>query len=229
MSEENITNDESDLSTIMNNLSIEGNDKLLEKLLELIGPTRKNTYKYFIKEYFEKKDLNEWISVGEVGDYCSTRRKEETGKPFGDPPREFEAIRKDKSPGYWEERTEGMLKYVKFKIPTEEDILVSKDHGFDKIVINAKLEKCKNKCEITGLPSSESKLAADHWFPKEKGGDSNEDNCIILNKILNEKKNNHLPEDWFCKHLLTNFLNICKRMGNLDEIKLKLIKFIQDF
>ena len=54
-------------------------------------------------------------------------------------------------------------------------------------------------------------------------------NCVILNKILNEKKNTHLPEDWFCKHLLTNFLNICKRMGVLDNIKTKLINFIQEF
>ena len=52
---------------------------------------------------------------------------------------------------------------------------------------------------------------------------------MILNKILNEKKNNHLPEDWFCNHLLKNFLNVCKRMGYIENVKIKLIKFIQEY
>ena len=52
----------------------------------------------------------------------------------------------------------------------------------------------------------------------------------ILNKILNEKKNKHEPIDWFCKSLLSNFLNICKKVGmDLQTVKDKLINFIQEF
>lgn len=84
-------------------------------------------------------------------------------------------------------------------------------------------------CEITGLPASEGKLSADHFIPKEKGGKSDENNCVILNKILNEKKNKKMPNEWFCKSLLTNFMKICKRVGVLEDCETKLINFIQDF
>jgi cellobiose phosphorylase len=66
-------------------------------------------------------------------------------------------------------------------------------------------------------------------MPKEKGGLSDSNNCIILNKILNEKKNKKMPIEWFCETLLTNFLNICKRVGILEECKQKMILFIQEF
>ena len=201
-----------------------------QKLLELIGSPRKDTYMFFVKEYLEKDDKwKGWIGVTEVSEYCSSRRKETVGKSFGDPPRRFESFRKDKTCGYWEERREGNCKYVRFHIPSESDILESKDHGFENSVITDKLKDTQNKCEITGLPACDGKLAADHWIPKEKGGESTKKNCVILNKILNEKKNNHLPGTWFCNHLLTNFLKICKEMGNIEEIKEELISFIQGF
>jgi hypothetical protein len=66
-------------------------------------------------------------------------------------------------------------------------------------------------------------------MPKEKGGLSDETNCIIINKILNEKKNKKMPIEWFCETLLTNFMNICRSVGILKECKEKLIKFIEDF
>ncbi len=73
------------------------------------------------------------------------------------------------------------------------------------------MKEVNYKCELTGLPLENGKLAADHWYPKEKSGVSTEENCVIINKILNEKKNNHEPVTWFCRFLLTNFLNICKK------------------
>lgn len=208
-------------------------DKLNKILFEKIGEHREYTYMYYVKQFYGKKsddpNWDGWVSVSEMSNYCSDKRKNDIGKSFGDPPRRFEQFRKDETPGYWDEKMVCGNKFVKFKIPTEEEIIVSKDHGFTPDIQNKRLEESNNICEITGLSFNEGKLACDHWYPKEKGGQSDEKNCVILNKILNEKKNNHLPEDWFCKHLLTNFLNVCKRMGNIGNIKLKLIKFIEEF
>jgi len=202
----------------------------LDQLLGFIGNPRKNSSNYFMKEYLLDNDRwKDWISVSDVSDYCSCRRKEEVNQGFRDPPRAFESFRKDKTPCHWEEKMESKVKFVKFRLPDEGVIMVSKDHGFTQDIIDDALKKSTWKCEITGLPACEGKLAADHWYPKEKGGESSRKNCVILNKILNEKKNNHLPDEWFCKHLLTNFLNICKRMGGLDIVKEKLIEFIQEF
>ena len=206
---------------------------LYKILLEKIGEPGENTYMYFAKQYFEKKiedpSWGGWVGVSELTNYCSDERKKVLGKGFGDPPRRFEQFRKDQTPGYWEEKKNGANKLVKFKIPTGEEIIVSKDHGFAKDLQEKRLKESNNMCEITGLSFNEGKLACDHWYPKEKGGQSDEKNCVILNKILNEKKNNHLPEDWFCNHLLKNFLNVCKRMGNIENVKIKLIKFIEEF
>jgi len=198
-------------------------------LLKKLGSPREHTYKYFLKEYLLEDDRwNGWIAISEASEYCSSRRKEVKGKPFGDPPREFETFRKDKTPCHWEEKRDGQNKYVKFCIPNEDNIL-EKDHGFSCDIKDAKLQESGYKCEITGLSATDGKLACDHWFPKEKGGESEKKNCVILNKIINEKKNNHLPVDWFCRHLLKNFLNVCKKMGPIDDIKTKLIKFIEGF
>ena len=206
---------------------------LCEILFEKIGEHRKTTYMYYVKQFYEKKrddpDWDGWVSVSEISNYCSDKRKKDIGKCFGDPPRRFEKFRKDQTPGYWEEKKNGQNKLVKFKIPIGEEIIVSKDHGFSKDLQDRCLKESNYKCEITGLPFTEGKLACDHWYPKEKGGESDKKNCVILNKILNEKKNNHLPEDWFCNHLLKNFLNVCKRMGNIENVKSKLIKFIEEF
>lgn len=208
-------------------------DTLLEVLFEKIGDPRPQTYMAFVKDYFMEKmkdpDWDGWVGVCNVSNYCSEEKKKKTGEGFGDNARRFEQFRKDTTPGYWDEKKVGRYKFVKFKIPTEDEIIVSKDHGFSKDLQDKRLKESNNMCEITGLPFSEGKLACDHWIPKEKDGESEEKNCVILNKILNEKKNNHLPEDWFCKHLLTNFLNVCKRMGNIENVKVKLIKFIEEF
>jgi 5-methylcytosine-specific restriction endonuclease McrA len=104
-----------------------------------------------------------------------------------------------------------------------------KNNSFSKSIIDEKLKLSNYKCCITGIPQDNGNLAADHFIPKEKGGLSDYNNCIIINKILNEKKNKKLPIEWFCETLLTNFLNICKNIGILEECKDKIIKFIQEF
>jgi len=180
-----------------------------------------------------------FINQGEMLLYCDRRRSEDSNgkhKGYRDNSRSVEILRKDLLPLEWVEvicRNGIYFIYCPFiKEHVADEAWAQQKHkkdGFSKDQIKFAQKKAKYKCEITGLPASDGKLAADHWFPKEKGGKSEQLNCVILNKILNEKKNNDSPLTWFTKHLLTNFLNICKRMGDLDEIKEGLIAFIQEF
>ena len=183
-----------------------------------------------------KLNPNKYVKLIDVQDYCNTRHKEKTGRPLGDPSRSFEVLRKDKLPLEWSEIQYKRNKYIKYtpqikgKISTK--IIDSNKHKSDRFsdcVIKERLKLSNYKCCITGIPQDNGDLAADHFIPKEKGGMSDYDNCVIINKILNEKKNKKLPIEWFCETLLTNFMNICRNVGILEECKNKLIKFIQDF
>lgn len=180
------------------------------------------------------------VKQGDLLHYCDKRRNEDTNgkKPnFKDNSRGIELLRKNITPNCWmEKRLSGELCFM--YVPelqesvTDEIIKNSKykNEGFSKEILVSKLKNCNYKCELTGLPNSEGHLAGDHWNPKESGGESKIENCVILNKILNEKKNKHEPINWFCKSLLTNFLNICKKTGmDLETVKYKLINFIQEF
>lgn len=146
-------------------------------------------------------------------------------------------MRKDLYPLEWIEVIKNGELYFKYcpqlKKYTSDNIYKelykNKKDGFKKHIIDERLKETNYRCEITELPLSEGKLAADHFIPKEKGGNSDKNNCIILNKVLNEKKNNHYPIEWFCNTLLSNFMNICKKVGMLEECKSKLIEFITKF
>jgi hypothetical protein len=183
-----------------------------------------------------KRNLDKYVRVKDVQDYCNTRNKQETGQPLGDPSRSFELLRKNKLPLEWSEIHYGRTKFVKYtphiKNKCSNEILQqneSKGNNFSKSIIEEKLKSSNFTCSITGIPQDNGGLAADHFIPKEKGGLSDYNNCIILNKILNEKKNKKLPIEWFCETLLTNFLQICKNVGIIKECKTKLIQFIEDF
>lgn len=55
-------------------------------------------------------------------------------------------------------------------------------------------------------------------------------NCVIINKIINEKKNKTPPLEWFCNHLLNNFMNICEKTGmDIENVKKYLIKYINEW
>lgn len=183
-----------------------------------------------------KLNLNKFVKIKDVQDYCSIRYKEETGEPLGDPPRSFEILRKNTLPLEWSEIRIGRYKYIKYTPHIKKNICNSiietslhKGNTFSHTTIQNKLESSNYKCSITGIPESDGKLAADHFIPKEKGGKSDKNNCFIINKILNEKKNNKMPIEWFCETLLSNFMNICKHVGILEECKEKLIKFINSY
>jgi hypothetical protein len=183
-----------------------------------------------------KLNLNKYVRIKDVQEYCNKRTKEETGQPLGDPPRAFEILRKDKLPLEWTEIKYKKNKYVKYTPQIKDKICNQiidnhkhKNDGFNKKIIEEKIKLSNYKCSITGIPQDNGELAADHFIPKEKGGLSNETNCIIINKILNEKKNKKMPIEWFCETLLTNFMNICKSVGILQECKEKIIKFVQEF
>jgi len=180
------------------------------------------------------------IKQGDLLYYCDKRRNEDTGgnKPnFKDNSRGIEFLRKNIAPICWiEKRLNGELYFM--YLPELKELFTDqiikntkyKNEGFSKEILLLKLKNCNYKCELTGISKSDGDLAGDHWNPKESGGTSNIENCIIMNKILNEKKNKHEPVSWFCKSLLTNFLNICKRTEmDLETVKKKLINFIQEF
>ena len=180
--------------------------------------------------------LNKFVKIKDVQEYCNTRTKEKTGQPLGDPPRAFEILRKDRLPLEWTEIKYRKIKYVKYTPHIKDKICNSivinnqnKDDKFSKSIIDEKMKLSNYKCSITGIPQENGDLAADHFLPKEKGGLSTFENCVIINKILNEKKNNKLPIEWFCQTLLTNFMNICKDVGILEECKTKLISFIENY
>ena len=183
-----------------------------------------------------KLHLNKYVKLKDVQEYCNYRNKQETGHPLGDPPRAFEILRKDKLPLEWSEIQYKKNKYVKYT-PHMKDKICNKiidnhkhkSDSFNKCIIDEKMKLSNYKCCITGIPQDNGDLAADHFIPKEKGGLSDYNNCIIINKILNEKKNKKLPIEWFCETLLTNFMNTCGDVGILEECKNKLNKFIQEF
>ncbi len=158
-------------------------------------------------------NLNKYVRIKDVQEYCNKKTIEKTGNPLGDPPRAFEILRKNKLPLEWSEIKYKNNKYIKYtpcvlyKFSKEIiDINKNKNHNFTKNIIEDKLKLSNYKCSITGIPKENGDLAADHFIPKEKGGSSDFNNCIIINKILNEKKNKKMPIEWFCETLLTNFV-----------------------
>jgi len=190
---------------------------------------------FYAFEYM-KQHSGKYVRLKDIQDYSNQRTKEKTGSPLGDPSRPFELLRKDRLPLEWSEINYKNNKYVKYtpekKLLICENILELHKHkndSFNKNLIQQKLEASNYKCDITGINQDNGGLAADHFIPKEKGGKSTPENCVILNKILNEKKNNKMPIEWFCETLLTNFMKICKNVGLLEESKQKLIQFIKDF
>lgn len=194
--------------------------------------------KYAI-EYMQKHPT-EMIKQGDLLLYCDKRRNEDTKgeKPnYSDNSRQIEQLRKNITPNCWIEKVVNGYLYFMY-VPEVKELVTNeiinnskhKKDDFSPEIKKSALEKSNYECEITGLPISDGNLACDHWNPKEGGGESKKENCVVLNKILNEKKNKHPPIKWFCKSLLSNFLNICKKTGmDLKKVKLELIEFIQEF
>lgn len=207
--------------------------------LDILDKKFKSGQKKYAVEYM-KQHSKKMVKQGDLLKYCDERRCQDTAgkKPnFKDNSRGIEQLRKDVLPLSWiEKKINGELYFI--YIPELKDLISDeiinntkhKNQGFPKEIIQSKSSECNFKCELTGLPVSEGHLAGDHWNPKEGGGISDPINCIIINKILNEKKNKHPPVEWFCKSLLTNFLTICNKTGmNMGDVKDKLITFIQEF
>jgi hypothetical protein len=200
---------------------------------------KKGQLKYVFEYLIKPENLDKFVKQGDVLFYCDKRRNEDTNgdkKNFKDNSRQVEKMRKDIYPLEWIEVSKGGELFFKYDALNKKNISKNlyekhkyKNDSFNKNTIDEKLKLTNYLCEITGLPESEGKLAADHFIPKEKGGKSEKNNCIIINKVLNEKKNNKMPIEWFCETILTNFMNICKHVGIIEECKKKLINFIKDF
>lgn len=180
------------------------------------------------------------IKQGDLLYYCDKRRYDDTNgkKPnYKDNSRAIELLRKENIPNCWYEiKRNGELYFMyvpELKELVDEKIMKNTKHRtdtFHKDLLKEKLQQCNYKCELTGLSVSDGNLSGDHWIPKYISGTSESKNCIILHKILNEKKNKHDPIEWFCKSLLTNFFTICKKVGmDIKDVKKKLIHFIQEY
>jgi 5-methylcytosine-specific restriction endonuclease McrA len=185
---------------------------------------------------YMKLNAGKYVKIKDVSEYANKKTQEKTGSSLGDPPRSFEILRKDKLPLEWHYITYKKNKWVIYspniKKDVEQKIIDAHKHkgdSFSASIILQQMELSNHKCCITGIPAYNGDLAADHFIPKEKGGESVIDNCVIINKILNEKKNNKMPIEWFCESLLSNFMAICRRTGILQECKEKLIEFIQGY
>ena len=213
-------------------------NKRIEQLSDLKKNFKINTQKYFACEYMLLYPFT-CVKQGDLLLYCDKRRCETTdGKypNFKDNSRGIESLRKDKFPLRWFEikiNNELYFKYVpEMEIYKKSEIIdhSSRRSGFPRNIIDTKLKEVNYKCQLTGLSREDGKLAADHWYPKEKGGSSDANNCVILNKTLNEKKNKHYPHIWFSNSILKNFLNISKESNmDMENIKNYLIEFIKEF
>lgn len=181
-----------------------------------------------------------FVQQGEVLLYCDNQRNILTKgeKPnFKDNSRGIESLRRDTMPLCWAYKkinNDLYFKYVPELKELQSDKIIqdasNRKLNFSHEIIKLCMESCDYKCELTGLPIECGDLAADHWYPKESGGESVQKNCVILNKVLNEKKNNKEPTEWFMKKILNNFLNLCDRSEmNIDLAKQRLIHFIQEF
>jgi tRNA threonylcarbamoyladenosine modification (KEOPS) complex Cgi121 subunit len=93
-----------------------------------------------------KLNLNKYVKVKDVQEYCNFRNKQETGQPLGDPPRAFEILRKDKLPLEWREIQYKKNKYVKYTPHLKEKICAKiidnhnhKSDSFNKCIIEEKI------------------------------------------------------------------------------------------
>lgn len=209
------------------------------KLEKIRKKHKKGQLSYTFDYLLEPKNICRFVKQSDLLKYCDERRNTETNgeKPnFADNSRQIEKMRKDLYPLQWLEVIKNgdlyFMFYPELKNVVSTEIYEHHKHksdGFTKAIIKKKMEETNYKCEITGLANDNGALAADHFIPKEKGGTSDETNCIILNKILNEKKNKNNPIEWFCNTLLSNFMNICKKVGIIEECKIKLLEFINNY
>ena len=78
-------------------------------------------------------------------------------------------------------------------------------------------------CNVSG---SLVKLECDHWYPKEKFGESTVINAVCLCCNCNPKKNNMPPEEWLCKHFIDNFHTISSKLGMWDLQKKYIIDYV---
>jgi len=234
-----------DVKSFSKKYSVQKRIRILYKItiklhLKVKAKNHKKGQLCYVFEFLMKpENLCKFVKQGDILFYCDKRRSEDTSgkqKNFADNSRAVEKMRRDLYPLEWIEVKKGGELWFKYMPQNKkyicEDLCEqnkNKSDCFKKNIIKEKFCETNYMCEITGLPVSEGKLAADHFIPKEKGGKSEINNCIIINKILNEKKNNKMPIEWFCETLLTNFMIICKKVGILQECKEKIIKFIQEY
>ena len=209
--------------------------RTLENLKQKFKP---NTQKYFAVEYMLLYPTRV-IQQGDVLYYCDKRRCETTNGVhcnYKDNSRAIESMRKDKFPLCWYEKivnNELYFMYIPELKQLANDAIINeakhKCDSFTKDIITQRVNQSNHKCELTGLSAGVSKLACDHFIPKNKGGLSTIDNCVVLNKVINEHKNKNEPIQWFCSTFMFNFMSLCKRAGILQQCKKEIKDYISKF
>ena len=173
---------------------------------------------------------DKYLEITEMIEYCNNERFRDKNERFRSPEREIKSITNTKLHYLFEVITIDNLKYIKLDFNKRNTIINNiKNKDFSSEIKKKKLEEVNYTCQLTGITEINGKLAADHWNPKCKGGLGTIDNCVILNKHLNEQKKGKEPIKWFIDLLLTNFLNICKRTGILEKARNEIIEFTKNY
>ena len=194
--------------------------------------------KKYAFEYM-KIHAGKFVKQGDLLEYCDKRRAEDTNgkkRTFKDNSRAIEALRKDKLPLEWIEiHRDGELwfKYcpqMKHKYTEQEhEKHASKKDSFTKQIIQERMKNAEYRCELTGISVENVGANADHFIPKEKGGKSTLENCVILGEYINTSKNSRMPVEWFCDTILRNFIKLCSRAGmDITAVKEEIINRIKD-
>lgn len=169
----------------------------------------KGQLSYVFEFLMKPENICKFVKQGNVLLYCDKRRSEDTKgvkNNFKDNSRQVEKMRKNIYPLEWVEVLQNGELWFKHMPQNKKYIChvlceqhKHKSNSFSKGTIEEKMILSNYKCCITGIPQDNDDLAADHFIPKEKGGKSDWNNCIIINKILNEKKNKNYQLNGFAK------------------------------
>lgn len=196
----------------------------------LLKKYKPKTLKHYIIEYLLKNIDKKLYTQECILHYINERCKQDEKKPYSNADRNVKSFFNQDYNHMFEIVKTRNPKLLKYLPPYERIKKKQKNNDFTNKQKITKIEECKGLCELTGIKLTKKTGNADHFWPKDKGGECEYKNCVWMHKDLNNQKRNRDPVDWFCKVFITNFLNICKRSGfNLKSVKERMIKFIDDF
>lgn len=201
-----------------------------KELKQIFNKCSKNKQPYYFFEYLIKYINKDKYVQSDVITYTNQRRFDDVKKYYGDAPRGIKKLVNNTYGHIFEVISNKDPKTFKYLHPCERYNNEEKNNNFNPKQKDKRIKECKGFCELTGIKLTKNTGNADHFWPKDRGGYGDDNNCVWLHKYLNNQKRNREPIEWFCNVFITNFLNICKRTGyDIQYIKEIMIMFIQDF